>query len=59
MSFNSLKPYAIVADIGGTFARFACVHLDNLAIENVEIYTCAAVYLKQSLTRKETECNMI
>lgn len=41
MSFNPLKSYAIAADIGGTFARFACVYLDNLAIENIEIYTCA------------------
>ncbi|KTD05915.1 glucokinase [Legionella gratiana] len=43
MSFNySTKSYAIVADIGGTFARFACVRLENLAIDKVEIYTCAA-----------------
>ncbi|WP_115703858.1 glucokinase [Legionella sainthelensi] len=41
MSFKSLQSYAIVADIGGTFARFACVHLEHLTIENVEIYACA------------------
>lgn len=32
--------YAIVADIGGTFARFARVNLNNLQIDQIEIYPC-------------------
>ncbi len=33
--------YAIVADIGGTFARFGRVNLDNLHVDRIEIYSCA------------------
>lgn len=38
---NALKQYAIVADIGGTFARFSRVNLVNLHIDKIEIYPCA------------------
>ncbi|CEG58060.1 glucokinase [Legionella fallonii] len=37
------KQYAIVADIGGTFARFSRVNLDNLYLDKIEIYSCAEV----------------
>ena len=33
--------YAIVADVGGTFARFSRVHLDTLVLDEVAIYCCA------------------
>lgn len=33
--------WAIVADIGGTFARFARVNLHTLALDAIEIYPCA------------------
>ncbi|BCA94103.1 glucokinase [Legionella antarctica] len=33
--------YAIVADIGGTFARFSRVNLDNLHLDKIEIYPCS------------------
>lgn len=33
--------YAIVADVGGTFARFSRVHLETLALDEVAIYRCA------------------
>jgi glucokinase len=42
MSFDELRSYAIVADIGGTFARFSRVNLENLAMDKIEIYSCAA-----------------
>lgn len=42
MIFDDINSYAIVADIGGTFARFSCVNLDTLLIDKVEIYSCAA-----------------
>lgn len=42
MSIDDLKSYAIVADIGGTFARFSRVNLDNLAMDKIEIYSCAS-----------------
>lgn len=42
MSCDDLKSYAIVADIGGTFARFSRVNLENLAMDKIEIYSCAA-----------------
>ena len=32
---------AIVADIGGTNARFACVDLDDLSLSHVSVYSCA------------------
>lgn len=32
---------AIVADIGGTNARFACVDVNHLMIKNIVIYRCA------------------
>jgi glucokinase len=41
MKYDDLKHYAIVADIGGTFARFARVNLVNLHRDKIEIYTCA------------------
>lgn len=41
MSLNDLNSYAIVADIGGTFARFSRVHLGTLMMDNIAIYTCA------------------
>jgi glucokinase len=37
-----LESYAIVADIGGTFARFSCVDLETLKLDKTEIYSCAA-----------------
>ncbi|AWN75398.1 TPA: glucokinase [Legionella anisa] len=42
MIFDDLKSYAIVADIGGTFARFSRVNLENLVMDKIEIYSCAA-----------------
>ncbi len=33
--------YAIVADIGGTNARFSRVDLDSLALDHVVVYPCA------------------
>ena len=36
-----LPSYAIVADIGGTNARFSRVALDNLALDKVAVYPCA------------------
>lgn len=41
MTHYDLKQYAIVADIGGTFARFARVNLTNLHLDKIEIYPCA------------------
>lgn len=35
------KHYAIVADVGGTFARFSRVNLDDLVMDKIEIYPCA------------------
>ncbi|VEB32545.1 glucokinase [Legionella cherrii] len=42
MRVDDLKSYAIVADIGGTFARFSRVNLENLVMDKIEIYSCAA-----------------
>ena len=36
-----LPSYAIVADIGGTNARFSRVALDSLTLDNVAVYPCA------------------
>ncbi len=36
-----LPTYAIVADIGGTNARFSRVALDSLALDKVAVYPCA------------------
>ncbi|MBZ9610877.1 glucokinase [Rheinheimera maricola] len=36
-----LPTHAIVADIGGTNARFSRVSLDNLALDKVAVYPCA------------------
>lgn len=36
-----MSSYAIVADIGGTFARFCRIHLDTLVMDKVAIYPCA------------------
>jgi glucokinase len=33
--------YAIVADIGGTNARFSRVHLTDLSLDKVQVYPCA------------------
>lgn len=41
MMCNELNSYAIVADIGGTFARFSRVNLDTLVLDKIEIYPCA------------------
>lgn len=41
MRVDDFMFYAIIADIGGTFARFSCVNLENLTIEKIEIYSCA------------------
>lgn len=41
MMHHDRKNYAIVADIGGTFARFSRVNLDNLQLDKIEIYPCA------------------
>jgi glucokinase len=41
MMFDELNTYAIVADIGGTFARFGRVNLDTLLMDKVEVYACA------------------
>jgi glucokinase len=42
MTSDVLKRYAIVADIGGTFARFSRVNLENFVMDKIEIYSCAA-----------------
>lgn len=39
--YDDLGHYAIVADIGGTFARFSRVNLINLHLDKIEIYPCA------------------
>lgn len=36
-----MAEYAIVADIGGTNARFSRVHLSTLALDKVQVYPCA------------------
>ncbi len=36
-----LRKFAIVADIGGTNARFSRVALDTLALDQVAVYPCA------------------
>mgnify|MGYP000101823747 CR=1 FL=1 len=41
MMYDDLNAYAIVADIGGTFARFSRVNLDTLEMDKIEIYACA------------------
>ena len=38
---NDMQHYVIAADIGGTFARFTCVNLDNLHMDKITIYPCA------------------
>lgn len=32
---------AVVADIGGTYARFCCVNLTDLSMDKIEIYKCS------------------
>lgn len=49
MSNEGLKSYAIVADIGGTFARFSRVNLENLVMDKIEIYSCAAYNTLESV----------
>lgn len=41
MSDDEINSYAILADVGGTFARLSRVHLRTLQMDKVEIYTCA------------------
>ncbi|RUR11649.1 glucokinase [Legionella sp. km772] len=41
MMHHETKQFAIVADIGGTFARFARVNLTTLHLDKIEIYPCA------------------
>ncbi|WP_298628147.1 glucokinase [uncultured Legionella sp.] len=41
MTHYDLKHHAIVADIGGTFARFSRVNLADLHMDKIEIYPCA------------------
>jgi glucokinase len=41
MPFDDLNAYAIVADIGGTFARLSRVNLENFFMDKTEIYPCA------------------
>ncbi|KTD32634.1 glucokinase [Legionella moravica] len=41
MTAYDLMNYAIVADIGGTFARFSRVNLVNLQMDKIEVYPCA------------------
>lgn len=38
---EDMKQYAIVADIGGTFARFSRVNLTNLELDKITIFPCA------------------
>lgn len=42
MMDNDVSLYAIVADIGGTFARFSRVRLDTLTLDTIETYSCSA-----------------
>jgi glucokinase len=49
MTSDILKRYAIVADIGGTFARFSRVDLEDLVMDKIEIYACAEYESLESL----------
>lgn len=49
MMHHDLKPYAIVADIGGTFARFSRVNLLDLQLDKIEIYPCAGFISLESV----------
>lgn len=40
MMLETINIHAIVADIGGTYARFSTVNLENLFIDKIEIYSC-------------------
>lgn len=40
MRSHELTQYAIVADIGGTFARFSRVNLNDLQMDKIEIFSC-------------------
>ncbi len=42
MKDEQIPLYAIVADVGGTFARFSRINLATLAMDTLEIYPCAA-----------------
>lgn len=46
---NDFSSYAIVADIGGTFARFSRINLVSLVMDKVEIYPCAAFISLESV----------
>ena len=39
--FRDVSQQAIVADIGGTNARFSCVNLDDLTLSQIAVYPCA------------------
>ncbi|MBN9230700.1 MAG: glucokinase [Legionella sp.] len=41
MTNKSAPDYVIVADIGGTFARFGRAQLDTLALDKIAIFSCA------------------
>lgn len=38
---NDMNHDVIVADIGGTHARFACIDLDQLRLEKIAVYACS------------------
>ncbi|CAM2827972.1 glucokinase [Legionella worsleiensis] len=49
MNVDDLNTYAIVADIGGTFARFGRVNLVTLQMDKIEIYSCASFPTPESV----------
>lgn len=52
---HDLAQYAIVADIGGTFARFSRVNLVNLQMDKIEISPCAEfISLESALLNYKT-----
>lgn len=51
-----LRQFAIVADIGGTNARFSRVALDTLALDKIAVYPCANfASLAQALSHYQNE----
>jgi len=56
MPHHNLKHYAIVADIGGTFARFSRVNLTNLQLDKIEIFPCSEfVSFESALIKYQTQ----
>lgn len=59
MMHNERAQYAIVADIGGTFARFGRVNLHNLKLDKIQIYPCAEfISLESVLMTYQTQYDL-